>query len=71
MPGQYEKNGTRKSINKLKVYPVLESGASIVPFYKSFIRNKSVHELGIGTTHKMKSVFWDIFVPVWTCKAYK
>ncbi len=29
-----------------------------------------MHELGIGTMHKMNSVFWDIFVPVWTCKAY-
>ena len=29
-----------------------------------------MHELGIGTMHKMKSVFWDIFIPVWTCKAY-
>ena len=29
-----------------------------------------MHKLGIGTMHQMKSVFWDIFIPVWTCRAY-
>lgn len=67
---QYEKNGNRKYINKLKEYPVLESNTSILRFYKSFVRDKCMHELGIGTMHETKSVFWDIFIPVWTCKAY-
>ena len=26
--------------------------------------------MGIGTMHYMKSVFLDIFIPVWTCRAY-
>src|SRR5690606_5238943 len=39
-------------------------------FYSSKARDQYMHELGIGTMHEMRSVFWDIFVPVWTCKAY-
>ena len=31
---------------------------------------KFMHELGIGSMHKKISVFWDIFIPVWTCKTY-
>jgi pimeloyl-ACP methyl ester carboxylesterase len=67
---QYSKVRNQKSIDELKKYPVFESDSNIVSFYKSIIRDQSMHELGIGTMHKMKSVFWDIFVPVWTCKAY-
>ena len=51
-------------------YPVLESDCNIVSFYKSALRDKSMLELGIGTMHKMKSFFQDIFLPVWSCKAY-
>jgi len=29
-----------------------------------------MHELGIGTMHDMDSIIKDIFLPVWTCKAY-
>jgi pimeloyl-ACP methyl ester carboxylesterase len=29
-----------------------------------------MHELGIGTMHNMNSVFFEIFIPVWTCRAY-
>lgn len=47
-----------------------DANTNIVSFYKSAFRDQSMHELGIGTMHKMKSVFRDIFVPVWTCKTY-
>jgi pimeloyl-ACP methyl ester carboxylesterase len=29
-----------------------------------------MHASGIGTMRQMHSVFWGVFVPVWTCKAY-
>ena len=29
-----------------------------------------MHKSGIGTMHKMKSIFREIFIPAWTCKAY-
>lgn len=67
---QYKVDGNDKSVNELMKYPVLESNTNIVSFYKSALRDQSMHELGIGTMHEMKSVFRDIFIPVWTCKAY-
>lgn len=70
MVDQYTNTGNQKRIEELKEYKVLESDSNIISFYKSNIRDQSMHELGIGTMHEMKSVFWDIFVPVWTCKAY-
>jgi pimeloyl-ACP methyl ester carboxylesterase len=63
-------DGNQKRINELKKYAVLEADSNIISFYKSNMRDQYMHELGIGTMHKMKSVFWEIFVPVWTCKAY-
>lgn len=67
---QYTADGNQKRIDDLKKYAVLASDSNVVSFYKSGIRDECMHELGIGTMHKMKSIFWDIFVPVWTCEAY-
>ena len=67
---QYQDEGNQKAVNELKKYPVLESDPNIITYYKSIVRDQSMHELGIGTMHRMESVFWDIFVPVWTCRAY-
>ena len=67
---QYADKANQKRMNQLNKHPVLESDLNIISFYKSAIRDLSMHELGIGTMHKMKSVFWEIFVPVWTCTAY-
>ena len=33
-------------------------------------RDKAQHDLGIGTMHNMRSIIKDVFLPVWTCKAY-
>lgn len=70
MLDQYTKQGNQKRINQFHAYPVLESDSALLSFYKSNLRDQAMHELGIGTMHQMKSVFWDIFIPVWTCKAY-
>ena len=70
MLDKYTADGNQKRLTELKKYPVLESDSNIIPFYNSAIRDQCMHELGIGTMHKMKSVFRDIFIPVWMCKAY-
>ncbi len=70
MLDQYARLGNKKRIKELEAYRVLESDANIAPFFKSGLRDQSMHELGIGTMHEMKSIFWDVFVPVWTCSAY-
>ena len=66
----YRTDENQKAITELKKYPVLDSDSNILSFYKSNIRDQYMHELGIGTMHEMKSVFWGIFIPIWTCKAY-
>jgi len=67
---QYKKSGKRAVLKKLTQYPVMKSDSNIIPFYKSMIRDKTMHEQGIGTMRTMRSVFKDVFIPVWTCKAY-
>lgn len=67
---RYTAAGNTKMVNQLKEYPVLESDSNIIPFYKSVLRDQTMHELGIGTMHDMDSIIKDIFLPVLTCKAY-
>jgi pimeloyl-ACP methyl ester carboxylesterase len=70
MMKQYQDAGNQKAVDALKKYSALDSDSNMISFYKSGTRDQCMHELGIGTMRQMKSVFWDIFVPVWTCKAY-
>ncbi len=70
MLAEYTAQVNQRRINELKKYPVLEADSTIVTFYKSALRDQYMHELGIGTMHKMQSVFWDVFMPVWACTAY-
>jgi len=67
---RYTAAGNTKMAAKLKEYPILKSDSYIIPFYKSLVRDRSMHELGIGTMRNMKSVFTGVFLPVMTCKAY-
>jgi len=67
---QYKNARNQKRANALMKYSVLSSDSEVVSFYKSGLRDMAMHELGIGTMHQMSSVFRDIFIPVWTCKAY-
>ncbi|MBN2806316.1 MAG: alpha/beta hydrolase [Prolixibacteraceae bacterium] len=64
-----EQNDLR-SVKALKKYNDLKSEPDLISFYNSGTRDKLMHELGIGTMRCMKSVFKDIFLPVWTCRAY-
>jgi pimeloyl-ACP methyl ester carboxylesterase len=68
--GQYRASGNKKALAGLEKYPVTDSSEYIVPFYKSLIRDNSMHDLGIGTMRTMRSVFKGVFIPVWMCKAY-
>jgi pimeloyl-ACP methyl ester carboxylesterase len=70
MLDRYIADGDNRKISEFKKYPVLDSSKYIVPFYKSLLRDESMHAMGIGTMRNMKSVFWDVFIPVWTCRAY-
>jgi len=70
MIDEFTRLGDQKMVNKLKAYNILNQDTNIIPYYRSVLRDKTMHQLGIGTMHKMNSIFWDIFMPVWRCKAY-
>ena len=67
---EYGTRGDKKTVKELLAYDVLHTDASAVKFFKSALRDRAMHELGVGTMHRMKSVFWGVFIPVWTCRAY-
>lgn len=67
---QYTAAGNTSMVKKLQHYPVLESDAALRSFFTSALRDKTMHELGIGTMHNMKSVVTGIFFPVMKCRAY-
>ncbi len=72
MLAQYEAAGNTGMANKLKEYNVLEPqpDTSLLPYFKSMLRDKAMHELGIGTTRDMRSVITGIFLPVMKSPAY-
>jgi len=70
MMDQYLANGNSKMVVELNKYPILDNESFILPFFNSVLRDKAQHDLGIGTMHNMRSIIKDVFLPVWTCKAY-
>ncbi|MBU2465273.1 MAG: alpha/beta hydrolase [Bacteroidetes bacterium] len=60
----------QSSVKKLEKFNQLATETDLISFYNSATRDYLMHELGIGTMRSMKSVFKDIFLPVWTCRAY-
>jgi pimeloyl-ACP methyl ester carboxylesterase len=70
MMNQYLANGNSKMVAEFKKYPMLENDSFLLPFFNSVLRDKAQHDLGIGTMHNLRSIIKDIFLPVWTCKAY-
>jgi pimeloyl-ACP methyl ester carboxylesterase len=70
MLDQYSSAGNSKMVAEFNKYPLLKSDSFILPFFNSVLRDKSMHELGIGTMHNMRSIIKDVFIPVWTCRAY-
>ncbi len=70
MLDQYSSKGNSKRIAEFEKYPILENDSFILPFFNSLLRDKSMHELGIGTMHNMRSILKDVFLPIWTCRVY-
>lgn len=70
MIDKYKAEGNSKIVAEFQKYPLLEDDSYILPFFNSILRDRSMHELGIGTMHNMRSIIKDIFLPVWNCRAY-
>jgi len=65
---QYKMKGNKSMVKKLEKNPVTLSGG--VPHGYFAIRDKAMHNLGVGTTHDMKSVISGIFLPSLFFKEY-
>ncbi len=70
MLNRYMAEDNSKMVDEFKKFPILENDSLILPYFCSVLRDKAMHDLGIGTMHKMRSVVKDIFLSVWTCRAY-
>lgn len=70
MLDQYAMAGNESMVKKLKAYPILESDDALRSFFSSALRDKAMHELGIGTMRDMKSVVTGAFLPIMKCGAY-
>lgn len=67
---QYAMAGKESMVKKLTAYDVMESDDALRSFFNSALRDKAMHELGIGTMRDMKSVVTGAFFPIMMCKAY-
>lgn len=70
MMDRYVADGNTKMVDELNKFPITENDSFILPFFNSGLRDKTQHDLGVGTMHNMRSVIKDVFIPVWTCRAY-
>lgn len=67
---QYIAAENTSMVEKLQKYPLLESDDALRSFFASMMRDKVMHELGIGTMRDMKSAITGILLPAMACKAY-
>lgn len=67
---QYRLRKNTKMLDEFEKYPILSSNEAYQEYFTSSLRDNSMHELGIGTTHSMKSVITGIFLPSLRCKVY-
>jgi len=65
---QYMTAGDRRMVQRLERVPLTEM-YSVPDSYRP-LRDEAMHELGIGTTHTMKSVISGIFLPSWKFPEY-
>lgn len=70
MLNEFNRVNDQRSVKKLHQFNNLATQADLIAFYNSGTRDNMMHGLGIGTMRNMKSVFKDIFLPVWICRAY-
>jgi pimeloyl-ACP methyl ester carboxylesterase len=66
----YRSEGKSKMVSNLEKFNGVESDEQLLAFYNSGLRDVTMHELGIGTMRTMRSVFKDIFLESWRCRAY-
>lgn len=66
----YSKQGDRKSALRLIDYNIKESVEAKERYFRSSLRDRSMHRLGIGTMRDMHSVINGLFLPSFRCGFY-
>jgi len=70
MVDRYSALGETRMVARFAKTPVTEEDSTVLPFFNSVLRDKAMHELGIGTMRNMTSIMSGVFYPVWMCRAY-
>lgn len=70
MVEKYSSAGNKKMLEQFAKFPITVDDSLLLPFFNSVLRDKSMHELGIGTMRNLTSIMTGVFYPVWTCRAY-
>ncbi|AZV59061.1 alpha/beta hydrolase [Clostridium sp. AWRP] len=65
---QYKIEGNKRMLEKLENSPIDKKTNLPIAYWS--MRDKMMHSLGVGTTHKMKSVVTGIFLPVMESPEY-
>ncbi len=70
MLDQYKKNGNSRMAAKFQKYDIRNSTEDYDEYFFSGLRDKAMHDLGVGTARDMRSVISGIFFPSLRCSAY-
>jgi pimeloyl-ACP methyl ester carboxylesterase len=70
MKAEYEKAGNTRMVSKFNAFDLDRSQEALLEYCASGLRDKAMHEVGIGTARNMRSVVGGIFFPSLRCKAY-
>ena len=68
MVKRYTELGNTKIARQLEAAP--PNGSIPLPVSYMKLRDKTMHELGVGTTRDMKSVITGVFLASWFCREY-
>ncbi len=67
---QYKTIGNKEMIKRFEEYPIATSEEAFAQYAMSDLRDTAMHELGVGTTHTMRSIMSGIFFPSLRCGVY-
>lgn len=70
MMEQYQQSKRTKMVNEFESYPIMNDDKAYRSYFNSSLRDTAMHELGVETMHKMKSVITGIFFPSLRCTVY-
>lgn len=66
----YREQGKKNRLKELDKYPILTDESALDGYFSASIRDKAMHELGVGTTREMKNVISGIFLPSFRVMVY-